>query len=205
MDIDILHIFLFLTLMAVLSVAQYFYFAKYLTDIGRPNDTINPVTNVSKEKETDVKIIQVPSLPQSNSDIISDYDYRIITDPLKEPGKRPPRHVIAPLIGNPHLNIPTRGFPDSFNLQGYLIDDKSTEKHDENKMIRLYGRQVYPNSNEWEYYIEVNSNDDKFKFDLEKQKREIFDGDQVYVDILKRNYTVKLLKQKGLEYNPFYW
>ena len=49
----------------------------------------------------------------------------------------------------------------------------------------------------------INGQD--FKFDLEKQKREIFDGDSVYVENLKRNYTVKLLKQKGLDYNPFLW
>jgi hypothetical protein len=198
-NIDNLHIFLILVLVAVLSVSR-FYLIKTKSELNNSNNTINQEIPVIKEN------IQVVSeaVPLA-TDIITDYDYRILTDPLKEPGKRPPRHLITPLIGNPHLNIPTRGYPDSFNLQGYLIDNKSMDKHDENKILRLYGRQVYPNSVEWEYYIEVNVGDDKFKFDLDKQKREIFEGDKVYIDILKRNYEVKLMKQKGLEYNPFLW
>jgi hypothetical protein len=200
------YLVILIIIIAVLAVIQYYYYENKV-NLVLAEEKINKYKELEKE-EKPIKIINLSNESSSNqsTDIISDYDYRIISDPLKEPGKRPPRHVIGPMINSPHFNIPTRGYPDSFNVQGYLIDDASTDNKDSNKMLRLYGRQVYPNSNEWEYYVEVNvGHHDKFKFDLEKQKREIFDGDKVYVDILKRNYDVKLLKQKGLEYNPFLW
>lgn len=203
---DKTYLIILIIVVAGLSMSQYYYHTK-LTELTEKNIS-SPVTQLTTQEVTVPTVSTVPTVTTVTSptqDIITNYDYRVIADPLKEPGKRPPRHIIGPMIGNPHFNIPTRGYPDSFNLQGYLIDEASTDKNDENRMLRLYGRQKYPNSNEWEYYVEVNVGNDKFKFDLEKQKREVFDGDSIYVETIKRNYIVKLLKQKGLEYNPFLW
>jgi hypothetical protein len=157
-------------------------------------------------KSTNPSSTNVINIPSNQPvDIITEYDYRNLNDPLKEPGRRPSRDVIAPLIGNPHLNIPTRGYPDSFSIQGYLVDDTATKK-DDNKIIKLFGRQQFTGSSEWTYYVEIynGGGHDKIKFELDRQ-RELFDEDKVYVDLIKRNYKVKLLRTKGLEYNPFLW
>lgn len=184
---------------------------KNYDNVGGAN---NFVPNVPAHiQDIDVHVQDVPlmtdiAIPVLNTnpidEMISEYDYRNIADPLKEPGRRPSRDIIGPMIGSPHFNIPTRGYPDSFSIFGYLVDDFTK---DENRIIRLYGRKKFPNSDEFEYYVEINvgNGDDKIKYELHKQRRELYDGDQVYVSLIKRNFKVQLLKQKGLEYNPFLW
>jgi hypothetical protein len=186
MDITSLNTTYLLAIIAVLGLIIIYQFYSYRTESMQ--NMIDPI----------VTPVQLPLQPAV--DIITDYDYRVMNDPLKEPGRRPPRHIIAPLIGNPYLNIPTRGWPDSFIQMGYLIDN---DCHNTNKIIKLFGRETYPNSSEFEYYVEFNTENDTIKSSLDKQKRELYDDDNVYVEMLQRNYKVKLLKQRGLEYNPF--
>lgn len=190
----------------------------------------NDLKSISSIK-SQTKIISKPLPPAvADPDIITDLDYRVTFDPLTEPSKRPPRHVIAPIIGNPYFNYPTRGFTDSYSLLGYLVRDScnynrkdntkinsltdkgKTEYHDEkedkeekeNKIIKLFGREKYPNSTEYEYYVVINTGmNDYIKYFLENQRKELYDGDSVYIDILKSKYTVKNLKNKTLEYNPY--
>ncbi len=116
------------------------------------------------------------------------------------------------------FNYPTRGFTDTYSLQGYLVKkdtnirpptqetdfNQSNELTKNNTILKLFGRQVYPNSNEYEYYVMVNTGyNDNIKYFLEKQKRELYDGDNVYVDILKQNYKVEMLKDRTFRYNPY--
>ncbi len=139
-------------------------------------------------------------------DLLKDLDYRVLNDPLVESTSRPPRHVIGPVLYNPHFNYPTRGYTDSFSLKGYLTlaDSDASGVEKENRILKLFGREKYPNSPEWEYYVMVNTGyNDSIKYSLEKQRRELYSGDKVYIDLLKKNYVVEILKSKTFEYNPY--
>jgi hypothetical protein len=154
---------------------------------------------INQETKNTVNI----SPPVELGDPLLNFDKRVIADPLKEPLRRPSRDVLGPiLVNNPLLNIATRGYPDNYTQQGYLVDNK-TNKNDPNMIIPLFGRQKYPQSVEYEYYIVMNIGGFERKYMLDRQKRELYDGDKVFVDILKRHYEVKLFKSQGLEYNPF--
>ena len=155
------------------------------------------------------------SIPAITEDLITMYDRQTTYDPMTEPTKRPPRHVIMPIIGNPHFNYPTKGFTDSYSLKGYLVKDsyhthendtgeKKENKITENQILKLFGREKFPNSIEYEYYVIINTGfDDKIKYFLEKQTKELFDSDSVYIDIIQSKYKVKLLKDKNMVYNPY--
>ena len=41
---------------------------------------------------------------------------------------------------------PTRGYPDNYHYYGNLI------RREDNKIVKLYGRQTYPGSNQYDYY-----------------------------------------------------
>jgi hypothetical protein len=182
------------------------------------NKTINPPPTVDPS----------PPPPILLEDPLVNLDRRVVDDPLIEPSRRPPRHVIMPVVGNPYFNYPTRGFTDSYSLQGYLIRDsdkyeqlpntkinkinqegiESEKVKDDddrhNKILKLFGREKYPNSTEYEYYVSVNTGfNDNIKYFLENQRKELYDGDSVYIDILKSKYRVKLLKNRSFEYNPY--
>lgn len=165
------------------------------------------IQELRKNNKT-VKIIKDTEVIEPPIDPLINYDMRVINDPLQEPKRRPARDIIGPIIAsnpiiNPMLNIATRGYPDNFTQQGYLVDHKNKNKNDANMIIPLFGRQKYPQSVEYEYYIVMNIGGFERKYMLDKQKRELYDGDKVYIDILKKQYETKLFKTQGLEYNPF--
>lgn len=186
--------------------------------------------NQQLEQQSEVQIFNSPQpparvhpfLPGSVAhDIMTEFDLRSAYDPLVEATRRPPKYITLPMINNPHFNYPTRGFTDSFSLMGYLISKEKgnykvvgeegvkQEKHhshdkDENKIVKLFGRQKYPNSTEYEYYVIINTGfNDNIKYSLEDQRKELFDGDSVFIDILQKTYKVKLLKNRIFEYNPY--
>ncbi len=177
------------------------------------------------------KIITPPIVPD-----LTEYDRQVTFDPMVEPTRRPPRHQILPILGNPYFNYPTRGFTDSYSMQGYLVrekkdninpklntsinnpedkkiykdnDDKNSIEEPmnrlENQIIKLFGREKFPNSNVFEYYVIINTGfNDSIKYFLENQTKELFDGDNVYIDILQSKYKVKIMKNKLFEYNPYF-
>lgn len=139
-------------------------------------------------------------------DIIRDYDYRVVDDILTGPAKRPPRDVIGPIVTNPLFNIYTQGPPDSFSWVGLLITTDVTPTDPKNKILKLFGRQKYPNSNNWDYYVTAYAGgDDTVKISLHKHiyKKELYDDDAVTISELGMNYKVKLNRDDFMSYNPY--
>ena len=92
-----------------------------------------------------------------------------------------------------HFNLPTRGFPDRFKQVGVLIRIKNKSNDDQNTILRLYGRQVYPGSNTYEYYTLVNSGLDKIEIPLNnKHNRELYTDDVIFIDELHTEYRVNI-------------
>jgi hypothetical protein len=163
--------------------------------------------------------------PQTVIDPVRQYDYQNLYDPLKDPKKRSPRdwygisspsNILGPvdLYGFPYIqncsksmpnifnvppfNFPTRGNSDTFSWVGYLVDKKSPG-NDDNKILKLFGRQKYPRGYDYQYYTMIRNGGEEMKYDL-NNKKELYNGDKVKVDILGRKYKVKLLKQQDFAY-----
>ena len=142
------------------------------------------------------QIVQQQILPQQiMANPIRDYDYRTLTDPLVPPYKRDDFQI-------PLSSIATRGYPSSFKKMGTLID-KDAQNKDQYKFMILVGRQKYPGSNYYDYYITENTTDSPLKFDLEKIHKEFMTDDEIYVKELNKKYTVKIDRNLGFDYNPF--
>lgn len=192
----IIIVILILIIIALGLFNHYIYQQMISTSLGK-----NEVPQVHQQEQ--ISITQTGSSP----DLVNVYDYRVLDDPMKDPKRRPPRHILGPLAGTPYFNIdynfPTRGWRDNFSQQGYLVDQKASTD-DPNKILLLFGREKWPRSNQYEYYVVFQSGDKERKYDLDNYRKELYNGDEVVIDILNnRKYTVKLFKQEGLEYNPF--
>lgn len=145
---------------------------------------------------------QMPNMPII--DPIKTYDYRVLDDPMKDPKRRISRYSLGNILPNPAFNFPTRGPQDTFSQQGYLVD-KHASSDDPNKILQLFGRQKWANSNQYEYYVTFQSGVHERKYELEKYKKELYNKDEVKIDILdNRKYEVKLFKHETMDYNP-YW
>lgn len=125
-------------------------------------------------------------------------DQRINDDPLTEPVKRYPntyypRPPLARLT-----NIHTKSIPDTFSFVGNLHRDN------DNKILKLYGRRRYDDI--WDYYAIFNTNDNlQTKVNLNtRNNRELFDGDEISVDLLSGNkFKVFLHRQDQFNYSPY--
>jgi len=180
----------------------------------------NTLQNVEQDnKEQDNKsnsinsrgsdIINIINYPNKEPTNIVDMLYNpIILDPINRIPKRD-IDVVYNNFAPPYrrdelnyrfLNIPTRGYPDNYQLIG-IVSRQNTES-----IYNLYGRQKYPGSNQYEYYIHgtFHNNNIKIPFNTYGDK-EINDEQTIHIPGLdedKGKFKVKLYKYDTLKYIP---
>lgn len=94
------------------------------------------------------------------------------------------------------VNYHTRGEKD-FELMGVLYN------LNDNRFFNLYGRNLYSNSSNYEYYIQGKDIGGlEFKISLD-QTNEIFDNSIITIPITSNKYKVSLYDYKKLRYIPF--
>lgn len=130
------------------------------------------------------------------------YDYRKAFDPFEEPVRRVPRHELPPYYFKKMIDYPTRGYPDNFVQIGTLVKEGDPNKNNDNKILRLFGRQEYPGSERYEYYTALNSGYDQIKVPIDIKRRELFNDDFVYIKELDQHYRVHLNKYDQPKYYP---
>ena len=140
-------------------------------------------------------------------DPVREYDYTKVYDIFEEPTRRVARHEIPSIYLKRHIDYPTRGYPDNFNQFGILVkindkEDNKINNTDENKILRLFGRQQYPGSRFYEYYTSICSGLDHIKIPLDIKREELYDGDIVNVRELGTKYKVQLHKFDAPRYYP---
>jgi hypothetical protein len=134
--------------------------------------------------------------------ILEQRDRRAINDDLSPPERRDPEHSYPDKEVKNIINIPTRGLPDNYHSVGVLV-----RKEDE-KVLQLFGRQKYPGSNQWEYYV---TGMDRYGFPNKmpvkiKGDKEVNDKDKIELDWLdksKGDFEVNLYNFDTPRYNPF--
>jgi len=96
------------------------------------------------------------------------------------------------------INIPSRGYPDNYQLIGVLLRSGTETAYN------LFGRQKYPGSSQYEYYAEGIMNDNKIKLPIKiNGDKEINDDD--LIDIPGNNPANGKFSVKLYEYNtPLY-
>lgn len=171
--------------------------------INRP--PINPPHQLTEE----MNIIRRPgaiihtSTPVPPVDVVKEYDYRKAYDPLEEPTRRVNRYEIPRTYFKRTIDIPTRGLPDTFIQLGILVKELDSDFNQDNRILRLFGRQEYPGSDKYEYYTAINSGHDQIKVPLRTRRRkELYDGDTVFVKELNNSYKVQLHKYDAPRYYP---
>lgn len=166
-----------------------------------------PVCPLSQndQKESPPLIVNVtensPKPSISPSMIAREYDYRTFNDPLVPPYKRSDYdHNFLPGSGFPQ--IATRGYPSGFKKMG-LLNDESAPNDDKYKFMVIMGRQTYPGSNKYDYYVTENKEESALKFDLKNTHKELNDGDTIAITELGKTYSVKIDRDLGFRYTPF--
>lgn len=103
-------------------------------------------------------------------------DVEVLYNSLMPPERRQPEHTYPTNYIKSQLNIPTRGFPDNYQLVGVVLRNNTESAY------RLFGRQKYPGSNQYEYYVEGNMDDTPIKLPITvRGDREIEDNQVIEI------------------------
>lgn len=134
---------------------------------------------------------------------LKERDYKVINDPLTPGEKRLPAHQYPRGLFKQRTNIPTRGQPENYQYLGNLIRDT------DDKILPVFGRQEYPGSDYYEYYLMLNQ-DGNFGLKLPlfdgKRKRELEEDQIVEIDYFKSkegNFKFKPFDYDVPRYNPY--
>jgi hypothetical protein len=155
----------------------------------------NTKDNTTKKISLNINNQNQDKIPPPNPiNILREYDYRALNDPLVAPRRRDDYNL-------PVLPFPTRGFPAPYKKVGILID-KSANDNDRYKILLLMGRNTHPSSTVYDYYAVENDKNSSLKFDVNKT-REMQTGDKVKIHELEKEYTVVMDRILGYEYDPY--
>lgn len=193
--------FLFLIVVVIIGII---FLDKYMSNKDKENDSesrkhIDPkqTYNITNTKNTIVSEPRTRPIV-SPGRIFHNRDRRALSDPLAPPTRRNPNYMYPPFTIP--LNIPTRGYPDTYHYWGNL------RRNEDGKIVKLFGRQKYRGSNTYEYYGIVS---DTYGKDLKIQinnERELFDNDEIDIDFLDTSvgkFKLYMNKYDEPRYNPY--
>jgi hypothetical protein len=129
-------------------------------------------------------------------------DQQAVFNDFRAPERRDPEHAYPTREVKNMINLPTRGLPDNFHSVGVLV-----RKKDE-KVLQLFGRQKYPGSSQWEYYV---AGADSYGYPNKmpvgvRGDRELDDKQKIdlpWLDKSKGDFEVNLYNYDIPRYNPF--
>lgn len=144
------------------------------------------------------------NLSNANSPIfrkmLENRDRSIINDPIVAPERRVDVVQYPSTIKNT-INIPTRGYPDNYQMVGLVSRDS------DEKFLQLFGRATFPGSNQYEYYVTTSEFGFQNKIPIgTRGSKEIMDGDTINIPEFKKEkgeFKVKLYNYNTPRYNPY--
>lgn len=151
----------------------------------------NVLTNISK-------IIKNPFI--QNREILNKRDADVLYNNFSPPERRVPEYIYPTIIKSA-INIPTRGIPENYQLVGLAV------RNDTETVFNLFGRQTFPGSNQYEYYVESTNSNNNYKVPINiNGMKEIEDGQEIMInstDKTKGKFKVNLYKYDQPRYNPY--
>jgi hypothetical protein len=186
-----------LTTFYLYSISQKDFKLDLKNSLGYQSNKLNEIMNRDNESQ---KTILTPELEKRM--YLEGRDRRVIEDNLSPPERRNQEYQYPDRYVKSLINIPTRGLPDNYHVVGTLV-----RKADE-KVLQLFGRQTFPSSNQWEYYVVGNDGNaftNKMPLNV-KGGREIENGQQInlhWLDPSKGQFQVNLYNFDTPRYNPY--
>lgn len=151
----------------------------------------------AKPTPTNITIRQSPPIVATGDD-----RYTRAPQPLRDwmsPPEFPPRGGIASIP----INIPTQGLPESFQTVGVISTDGDA--------LPLFGRRTGRGNDRWNYYTRTNTYNPvpvpiRYKgrdcMDSDIGCEELFNGETVDIDIIRKKGKVRTYRFDGPKYIP---
>ena len=166
------------------------------------NSLYSNLFNLSREKERekDKEKGKDKEDELSLDEEIRERDLGVIHDISKAPERRVVKHQYLPRQIQKVINVPTRGYPDNYQMLGVLL------RESDEKMLNLFGRQQYPGSDIWEYYVSDNTTNIPTKIPIViNNNRELLEDTMVNIPVFdnsKGKFKLTLYKYDTPRYLP---
>lgn len=178
-----------LILIIFLVVVVIFYINKNNSRFAELNNNLNKNKDILENKISTLINIEAPEI----------IDTKLIP-PLRKPSLDIPKKGIP-------INIRTRGEPTQYQQVGVLTDGSGSNP----KLLPLYGRETYPNSNIWNYYTSSDGFQSVKLSVLKNSKncqehygcKEITDGENVSIRGYNSSFKANVYKLETNRYIPY--
>lgn len=177
-------------------------FNKYFNDCPKCESNVNRNNNINNEN-----ILISSRYPKTNNlinKLLKKRDQDSLNDPLTAPTRRLPKHIYPTDIATTQIfNEHTQGYPDNYHYIGNLI------RRNDEKIVKLFGRETYPGSNKYEYYglTSDKSGGSEIKIPVKVNRDfELYDKDEIDIDFLdtsKGKFILYMNEYDQPRYNPF--
>lgn len=151
-----------------------------------------------KIKEQEQELVISPELEKRIA--LDKRDQDVIVNDFAPPERRLPAHAYPDRAVREIINVPTRGHADNYQMLGVVLRNNTETAYN------LFGRQTWPGSNQYEYYVQGNMDGNIVKIPIKiRGDREIEDGQAVQIsgtDPAKGSFKVQLYKLDAPRYNP---
>lgn len=150
------------------------------------------VRKVYRPRRINVNVNEHKPHPHAHVSPLREFDYRAVHDKLIPPRQRNIHEAgyIEPALAP----IYSRGIPSPFRKVGILkVINDSEDPETEYRLLHLMGSKL-PHTDQYSYYAVSTRADDNAKFNIDTRRKEIFDGDDVEVDVIGKKYKVTLDK-----------
>jgi hypothetical protein len=117
------------------------------------------------------------------------------------------QHPIHPVVKNDVKHdkiIETENVDNVSNTETSSIEGFSSGNYysDDNNILELIGKKV--NNNWYKYFTSISNGNKVIKIVVRnRNRRELYSGDEVYIPELKKRYRVKIDEMDMIEYNPY--
>ena len=193
----------FFIIFLIFSLFTYFHtmrMERYFSNnnLNKEPTIIKPNIIIKEIKHEPNNIISRSNILKEKVDILKLRDRQVVDDNFKPPERRLQRHNYPTESVKQLINLPTRGYPDNYQNLGLLV-----RKVDE-RILKLFGRQRFPGSSQWEYYTVDSYNMQKVPLKIEGMK-ELSNNDVVpvpWLDQGKGKFEVKIFDYDVPRYNP---
>ena len=132
---------------------------------------------------------------------LNNRDKRVLEDNFYPPERRASEYQYPVKDTKKYWNIPTNGYPENYQLLGLVLRNNTETAYN------LFGRQTFPRSNQYEYYVEGVMNNMQVKIPIKiKGGKEIVDNQEVHIEGTnhpKGSFIVKLYDYDLPKYNPY--
>lgn len=178
-----------------LGEPEYKYSDQMLSKIAK---SIAELPEKIKEQEQEQELVISPELEKRIA--LARRDQDVIVNDFAPPERRLPAHAYPDRAVREIINVPTRGHADNYQMLGVVLRNNTETAYN------LFGRQTWPGSNQYEYYVQGNMDGNIVKIPIKiRGDREIEDGQAVQIsgtDPAKGAFKVQLYKLDAPRYNP---